>query len=57
MLPLRDSGAAGVNVPAVGSYQRETALAASFDASIVIVRTVGRYAIASLPSGVRAAVA
>ena len=43
--------------PAVGSYQRAFTGPANFDMSTVIVRIVGRYAIAKEPSEVLAVVA
>src|SRR5262249_47135338 len=48
--------AIGAKVPLVGSYQEAVAAAARRDMATVIVREVGRYAITSPPSGVRAAV-
>src|SRR5262245_13262166 len=45
------------NVPSVGSNHRATDGPLSRDRSTVTVRTVGRYAMTRLPSGVAAAVA
>ena len=44
------------NVPTVGSNHRAATGPLSRDMSTVIVRTVGRYAMTRLPSGVPAAV-
>src|SRR5262245_5730998 len=57
-VPVFASGEPGiaVKVPFAGSYHDAYAGPARRDMSTVIVRTVGMYAIASAPSGVRAAV-